>query len=29
LLLSRPRQWGACWLTLMLSRELELVSGWG
>jgi hypothetical protein len=22
--LSRPRQWGACWLTLMLCRELEL-----
>jgi transposase len=27
--LSRPRQWGACWLTLMLWRELELDLFWG
>src|ERR1700757_3005051 len=26
--LSRPRQWGACWLTLMLWRELELDGFW-
>jgi len=27
--LSRPRQWGACWLVLMLWRELELDVFWG
>jgi transposase len=27
--LSRPRQWGACWLALMLWRELELDVFWG
>ena len=27
--LSRPRQWGACWLALMLWRELELDQFWG
>jgi len=27
--LSRPRQWGACWLALMLWRELELDLFWG
>jgi transposase len=26
--LSRPRQWGACWLALMLWRELELDVFW-
>src|SRR5712691_4265550 len=26
--LSRPRQWGACWLALMLWRELELDRFW-
>jgi transposase len=26
--LSRPRQWGACWLALMLWRELELDLFW-
>jgi hypothetical protein len=27
--LSRPRQWGGCWLALMLWRELELDVFWG
>jgi transposase len=27
--LSRPRQWGACWLAVMLWRELELDLFWG
>jgi Transposase DDE domain len=27
--LCRPRQWGACWLTLMLWRELQLDRFWG
>jgi len=27
--LSRPRQWGACWLALMLWPELELDQFWG
>ena len=27
--LSRPRQWGACWLALMLWRELQLDEFWG
>jgi hypothetical protein len=27
--LSRPRQWGACWLALMLWRELDLDLFWG
>jgi hypothetical protein len=27
--LSRPRRWGACWLALMLWRELELDVFWG
>ena len=27
--LSRPRQWGACWLALTLWRELELDVFWG
>jgi hypothetical protein len=28
--LRRPRQWGACWLTLMLWREFSSgQSGWG
>jgi transposase len=27
--LARPRQWGACWLTLMLWRELRLDRFWG
>jgi len=26
--LRRPRQWGACWLTLMLWRELQLDQFW-
>src|SRR5229473_610383 len=26
--LSRPRQWGACWLALMLWRELQLDQSW-
>jgi hypothetical protein len=26
--LCRPRQWGACWLTLMLWRELKLDRFW-
>jgi len=26
--LSRPRQWGACWLALMLWQELELDVFW-
>src|SRR5258707_4144502 len=26
--LCRPRQWGACWLALMLWRELELDRFW-
>src|SRR5262249_2390971 len=26
--LSRPRRWGACWLALMLWRELELDQFW-
>jgi transposase len=27
--LERPRQWGGCWLTLQLWRELELDEFWG
>jgi Transposase DDE domain len=27
--LARPRQWGACWLALMLWRELQLDRFWG
>ena len=26
--LRRPRQWGACWLALMLWRELQLDQFW-
>src|SRR5260370_7871233 len=26
--LRRPRQWGACWLTLLLWRELQLAQFW-
>src|ERR1700741_2143905 len=26
--LRRPRQWGACWLTVMLWRELQLDQFW-
>src|SRR5262249_57052098 len=28
LCLRRPRQWGACWLALMLWRELQLDQFW-
>src|SRR5467141_1311748 len=27
--LRRPRQWGACWLALLLWRELQLDQSWG
>jgi hypothetical protein len=26
--LRRPRQWGACWLALLLWRELQLDQFW-